>query len=105
MTTYFITRHQGAVQWAEQQGFKIDHVLPHFDSKQTQQGDKILGTLPVHLAAEVCAKGGQYFHLIVDTPVQYRGKELTPQQMDQFGATLQAFSVAPLFACQDTEGV
>lgn len=23
MTTYFITRHQGAVTWAEQQGFTI----------------------------------------------------------------------------------
>jgi len=37
MTTYFITRHQGAAQWAEQQGFKIDHVLSHFDPKTTQK--------------------------------------------------------------------
>ena len=93
MTTYFITRQQGAVQWAEQQGFTIDQVLSHFDTKQVQQDDKVLGTLPVHLAAEVCARGSEYFHLSLETPPEYRGKELSPQQMDQFGAKLQRFYI------------
>ncbi len=93
MTTYFITRHQGAAQWAEQQGFKIDHVLSHFDAKTIQKGDRVLGTLPVNLAAEVCTRGGEYFHLSLDVPAEYRGKELSPQQMDAFGAQLQAFYI------------
>ena len=95
MTTYFITRHQGAAQWAAQQGFKIDQVLAHFDPKTTQKGDRVLGTLPVNLAAEVCRRGGTYFHLTLDVPPEYRGKELSPQQMSQFGAQLQAFYITP----------
>lgn len=95
MTTYFITRHQGAAQWAEQQGFTIDHVLSHFDAKIIQKDDRVLGTLPVNLAAEVCTRGGEYFHLALDVPPEYRGKELSPQQMSKFGAQLQAFYITP----------
>ena len=95
MTTYFITRHQGAAQWAEQQGFKIDQILSHFDTKNTQKGDRVLGTLPVNLAAEVCALGGHYIHLSLAIPPEYRGKELSPQQMDEFGAKLQQFNITP----------
>lgn len=94
MTTYFITRHQGAAQWAEQQGFSIDHIVSHFDPETVQKGDRVLGTLPVNLAAEVCAHGGQYFHLSLNTPPEYRGKELSPALMDQFGATLQRFYIS-----------
>ena len=94
MTTYFITRHQGAAQWAEQQGFSIDHIVSHFDTKTVQQGDRVLGTLPVNLAAEVCARGGEYFHLSLETPPEYRGKELTPEQMDAFGARLTRFYIS-----------
>jgi CRISPR-associated protein Csx16 len=93
MTTYFITRHQGAAQWAEQQGFKIDHVVSHFDTQTVQQGDRVLGTLPVNLAAEVCARGGQYYHLSMDSPLEYRGKELSPYLMNEFGAKLQLFTI------------
>ena len=93
MTTYFITRHQGAAQWAEQQGFTINHVVSHFDTQTVQQGDRVLGTLPVNLAAEVCARGGEYFHLSLETPPEYRGKELTPEQMGEFGARLTRFYV------------
>ncbi len=93
MTTYFITRHQGAAQWAEQQGFNINHVVSHFDTQTVQKGDRVLGTLPVNLAAEVCTREGEYFHLSLETPPEYRGKELTPKQMDEFGARLTRFYI------------
>jgi CRISPR-associated protein Csx16 len=31
MTTYFITRHPGAIAWAQQQGITVDRQLGHLD--------------------------------------------------------------------------
>lgn len=96
MSTYFISRHQGATQWLEQQGFHIDQLLSHFDPEIMQTGDIILGTLPINLVAKICDKGGQYFHLSLDIPPEYRGQELSLQQMQQFNARLQAFEAKEL---------
>ena len=92
MTTYFITRHPGAVQWAARRGINAV-MLPHLDPVQIGQGDIVMGTLPVHLAAGVCARGGRYLHLGLDLPPEARGRDLTADDMDRFGATLEEFVV------------
>lgn len=91
MTTYFISRHAGAVAWAESQGFHIDQQLAHFDVTLVKAGDVILGTLPVNLIAEVNERGGRYFHLTLELPADLRGQELTPQLMQEYGARLEEF--------------
>ncbi|MCB1715158.1 MAG: CRISPR-associated protein Csx16 [Candidatus Competibacteraceae bacterium] len=96
MTTYFITRHSGACAWAAQQGIEIDQVIDHFEVESVQPGDIVLGTLPVHLAAQVCARGGQYLHLSVEIPPQRRGAELSAAELDAFGARLEAYQVTRL---------
>jgi CRISPR-associated protein Csx16 len=53
----------------------------------------VLGTLPVNLAAEVCERGGRYLHLSLDLPPEFRGRELTPADMQRFGARLEEFSI------------
>ena len=93
MKTYFVSRHSGAKMWAESEGFVIDQVVSHFDTKYVQAGDKVLGTLPVHLAAEVCARGGSYYHLSLTVPQELRGVELSAEQMRDCGASLSEFVV------------
>lgn len=93
MTTYFISRHSGAIAWAESQGFHVDQQLAHFEANVVNAGDSILGTLPVNLIAEVNQRGGRYFHLTLELPAQLRGQELTAEMMQQYGARLEEYTV------------
>lgn len=93
MTTWFISRHAGAKAWAEEEGFAIDKIVEHFDPSLTQQGDKVLGSLPIHLAAEVCARGGVYYHLSLNRVETLRGKELTSAEMRVCDARLEAYVI------------
>jgi CRISPR-associated protein Csx16 len=92
--TFFVTRHAGAIAWAIAQGFEHAEMTPHFDPVMVDRGDVVLGTLPIHLVAEVNKRGGAYLHLILDLPAEARGRELTAEDMVIFGARLQRFDVA-----------
>jgi CRISPR-associated protein Csx16 len=94
MTVYFITRHAGARQWAAEEGYAVDRLVEHLDVRDIRAGDAVLGTLPVNLAAEVCARGGRYFHLSLALPPDWRGLELTAADMRRFGAALVEYRVA-----------
>ena len=73
MTTWFVSRHPGALQWMQQCGPAFDCHVPHLDTAQVQRGDTVIGTLPVNLAAQVCARGAAYWHLALEMPAQQRG--------------------------------
>lgn len=96
MTTYFISRHPGAIAWAEQEGFHVDIQLMHFEPETVKRDDVVLGTLPVNLIADVNAQGGRYFHLALDLPSDQRGKELSADEMRAYGARLEEFAVKRL---------
>jgi len=93
MTTYFISRHPGAVVWARRHGISFDRHVPHLNPDEIQAGDTVIGTLPVNLAAEVCARGGNYLHLSVNLPATARGRELDADELDRFQATIEPFMV------------
>lgn len=93
MTTYFVTRHNGAKDWAIEEGFSDAVAVSHFDVEVVHPGDKVLGTLPVPLAAIVVARGGEYHHLTLDLPADARGKELTAADMRAYGARLEQFII------------
>lgn len=93
MTVYFISRHPGSIAWAETQGLTVDRVIAHLDVEQIKPGDTVIGTLPVHLAAQVCERGAHYQHLVITIPPDQRGQELTAEDMVAFGATLEAYHV------------
>ncbi len=94
MTHYFITRHPGAKDWAKRQNIAIDQWLSHLDTSQVKAGDCVFGNLPIHHAAEICAKGAHYYHLSLDTSAESRGKELSADDMQALGARLQLFYIS-----------
>ena len=93
MTTWFITRHPGARDWAEREALKIDRYCAHLDPQDVQAGDTVIGSLPVHLAAAVCARGARYFNLSLDLTAAARGKELSAVELETFNARIEEYEV------------
>ena len=98
MTTWFVTRHPGAIEWAARQGLTVDRQVAHLDIDAVQAGDTVIGILPVHLAAEVCARGARFFNLSLDVPIEARGRELDADALARYGARLEEFHVRKI-AC------
>ena len=98
MTIWFVSRHEGALQWMRQSGVAFDHHVPHLDPAQVQPGDIVIGTLPVSLAAQVCERGAAYWHLSLEMPAEARGRELSADELARMGASLQRYSISPFTA-------
>lgn len=97
MTTYFVTRHIGALQWAASTGLAFDQHVEHLlDLDQLQQNDVVIGTLPIHLVYALNQRGVRYLHLSLDIPPQWRGVELDVHQLQACDATLEEFQVNKL---------
>ena len=69
MTTYFVSRHPGALAWSATQHLAIDCVVPHLQV------------------------GAAYWHLALALPAELRGQEINAQAMERLGAHLQRFEV------------
>lgn len=93
MRVFFVTRHPGACEWGRTQGLDVSKVVPHLDPNIVARDDIVVGSLPVNLAAEVCARGARYLHLSLDLPAHMRGQELTADRMKEFGARLEEYLV------------
>jgi len=65
----------------------------HLSLEHIQANDKIYGSLPIPLVAEICAKGAEYWHLSLDLPAHLRGQELLAEQLTTVNARLERFSV------------
>lgn len=92
MTTYFISRHQGAKDWAKQNNIEVDVVQSHLDIDGIYAGDSVIGTLPINLVAALCQRGASYYHLTLNLSEALRGKELTAADMQNAGAIIEQFS-------------
>ena len=93
MTTTCVVRHQGAIDWIKKQNIHIDTWTDTLDLNSVKSGDIVMGILPIHLAAEVCSKGGSFVALCMDLPKQYRGKELSVEELENLSCTLKPFHV------------
>ena len=93
MSTIFVSRHPGAVDWARRRGLAVEAWATHLDPAQLGAGDTVIGSLPLHLAAAVCERGARFLHLSLDIPAEWRGRELTADQLDLAGARLEEFFV------------
>lgn len=92
-TVWFVSRHPGAVEWARRKGLAVQRQVAHLDVEQVDRGDTVIGTLPVNLAAKVCERGARYLNLSLDLPEEARGRELGADELERYGARLEAFAV------------
>lgn len=90
---WFVSRHPGARSWVKSQQLNIDRFASHLDIEQIQTGDTVIGTLPIHLAQQVCHRGGRYLHLTVNLPEHLRGKELTEIDLLELDAQIQEYII------------
>ncbi|VEI57500.1 putative CRISPR-associated protein, VVA1548 family [Pasteurella multocida] len=96
MAVWFVSRHQGAIDWIQQQGIHIDRFENHLNVDDIQADDVVIGTLPIHLAAQVCEKGAKFYFLSINVTAQQRGTELNVQQLNEQACSLQPFLIQKL---------
>ncbi len=94
MTVYCVSRHPGAIEWLHAQEVHVDVVLAHIEELDIRAGDTVIGTLPLALAAEICAAGAIVLAICMDVPAEARGRELSAEDMRRFGARLCRFLVS-----------
>ncbi|ADP71124.1 CRISPR-associated protein, VVA1548 family [Rhodomicrobium vannielii ATCC 17100] len=87
MATYFVTRHEGAIDWALRKGIEAQ-LVTHLDPSKIEKGDVVLGTLPVQIIAQINERGARYLHLEMSLPADQRGIALTADDMERLGAQL-----------------
>ena len=92
MTAYFVSRHSGAVEWARRRGIEAV-ALEHLDIDRIAPVDVVIGTLPIHIAAAVQAKGARFFFLELDLSPEARGHELDADEMEHYGARLVEYRI------------
>ncbi|GAB2941613.1 CRISPR-associated protein Csx16 [Aquaspirillum soli] len=98
MAIWLVTRHQGAFEWLQQQGIVADHIVSHLEVTALATGDSVIGILPFHLAAYVCERGGRFWSLDVVVPAEWRGHELSADQLTALGACLTEYRVQKIVA-------
>ncbi|MFQ3246383.1 MAG: CRISPR-associated protein Csx16 [Arenicella sp.] len=91
MTTWIVTRHQGAKQWLGQQAIKSDFIVDDLNIDLPQAGDTIIGMLPIQHVATLNQRGVRYLHLCLQTPEPLRGHELVADQIAEFDGHLQEY--------------
>jgi len=93
MTSFFVSRHPGAIEWARRRGLTVDAWLVHLDVERVGIRDTVIGSLPLNLAAAVNARGARYLHLTLELPAEWRGRELSADELEAAGARLEEYFV------------
>lgn len=89
---YFVSRHPGAIEWAKRYPWGLQsEFVAHLDPSLVMPGDVVIGSLPVHLVAELCARGACYLHLVLPLAAELRGKELSADELEALGAHLHPY--------------
>ncbi|WP_346744934.1 CRISPR-associated protein Csx16 [uncultured Turicimonas sp.] len=93
MTTIFVSRHPGAIEWIKEQALHIDKFVDHLDVESVNKGDTVIGVLPVSVAYLVCKKGAAFISLEIQQTRETRGQELSKDLLTKLNCRLQAFDV------------
>ena len=65
----------------------------HLDARQVTAGDTVIGTLPVHIAADICSRGARFFFLELHLELNQRGVELTESDMLKANCSVKEYFV------------
>lgn len=93
MTTWFVSRHPGAIDWLEQSGLVVNRIVDHIVSDEVAPGDIVYGVLPLHIISDICSKGARFFALDFELSPSQRGKDLTKSELDILNCKLQEYIV------------
>lgn len=93
MTRWFVSCHPGAHDWLAAKGLPVDRQVPHLHLEDVADGDTVIGTLPMQMVAALCERGVRYVHLALDLPLDARGRELSAEELDRYGARLIRYEV------------
>lgn len=85
-----VSRHPGLVAWLARKGI-TGEVIPHVTDSNQIRGRHVFGALPLHLAAKAASVTSVD---IPGLPAEKRGQDLSPEEMDLFGATMASYTVA-----------
>lgn len=94
MSVIVVSRHPAVLDWMRRQGLRVDQHVAQLGDAIYSAGDCVVGPLPAHLAAEVCERGAEYWHIALDVPAGKRGAELSADDMGQCHARLVRFVVS-----------
>lgn len=90
MKILIVTRHQATVEWIKSTLRPSDEVsvVAHYTPGAEESFDYVVGILPMNLVADMYVRNPQirYYQVIMDVPEEFRGKELTSEQMKEFNA-------------------
>ena len=81
------------MEWARRNEIYAHRWVSHVDTREIAAGDTVIGSLPVHMAAAVCARGARYLHLALHVSKELRGHELTSEQLTELEASLQCYYI------------
>ena len=92
---YVVSRHMAARDFILDRGFfgsviLIDHFSKE-DLELLKPDDIVVGNLPVQLVASICQTGAKFYALVLDLPLEARGKELTLLDMYKYKARLESY--------------
>lgn len=93
MTIWFVSRHPGALEWARCHDVRFDRHAAHLDLTDVVADDTVIGSLPVNIAARVCELGAHFSNLSLDLPADARGRELSADELERYGARIESFDV------------
>lgn len=103
MATLLVSGHSGAHAWAMRQGLEVE-VVTHLAIDRVRAGDVVIGNLPCHLAAGVCARGARFVAIEMNVSADERRRELTADDMERNGARLVEYRVEAVGAFARTDG-
>jgi len=105
MKKIIVSRHSSAIAWLKKRGIEGE-VVSQIDSsliETLQKDDEVYGILPTHLALQILERGVKVFLLQLPNVVfEQRGKELSPEEMEEAGAKILRFGLQ--HQCHCTKG-
>lgn len=100
MTVYFVTQHEYTRRWTRSTAVRrklphaIDLMVERIDPGHLQDGDVVMGTLPMHVAAALESRGIPFWALDLLIPAEKAGRELSATEIASLGATLTRYRVS-----------
>jgi CRISPR-associated protein Csx16 len=93
-STWFVSGHLGSINWIKKQSTHIDHFVSHLDeTAKLNCGDIVIGSLPIHLIAQLNSQGIRFISFQLDLPEHSRETELTEQQLTKLNVKMQEYIV------------